>query len=296
MHPLPPGGRQRARAPPAAVLAAERGGRAGSVSSLPRSRCSAGARPQRDSPLRTASPTGGAGRRQSRRRGGSREPRRRGRGSLGGGTAPGDGAEPRRPRWLAGGAGPARRQGSAEGGEQRTDAPPTRFYFPFRRHLPRRAARAGERRDIYLFIFVKGGEDLRGEDAPAGGEEGTEAAPSREEAAAGRRSPRGGEAGAELCLTSPRLARRAAPPPLPPRRPWPPEAPAAARPHDGLNRHLHPVHRRVPALRGAREVSTEPAGRAPPLGTGELGREEGSGDTEGSVPGGSHGRGPLHRC
>lgn len=71
-----------------------------------------------------------------------------------------------------------------------------------------------------------------------------------------RRSRRG----ASPHLASPRSP--AAPPPSPPRPPRPPEPPAAARPHDGLDP-LHTLHRRVPALRGAREVRTERGAKPP---------------------------------
>lgn len=139
-------------------------------------------------------------------------------------------------------------------------------------------------RKAYLFVcFTQGRgqetEDLRGEDAPAGGEEGAEAAPSREEAVAKRRRRRRSRRGVSTLLR--------APSPSQPRRPWPPELPAAARPHDGLNHHLHPVHRRVPALRGAREVRTELVGCAPAwggrFGAGQPALPERGGGGEGSV-------------
>lgn len=221
---------------PAAARASRRRLRCGAV---PRGRCG--------SPRAAASPTGGEAAAESRDGASAAG----GLGSLGGGTAPGDGAE-------RGAAAPL----FAGRGERRAEAPRRRrlcraprpgFAFPFG------AASPSQRFYLFIYLFsqrvgTRGGE---GRAAPRGRAAWRGGGSPVTRGGGGEEKP--ARSLASLRLASFRLAHRAAP--LPPRLPWPPEVPAAARPHDGLNRHLHQVHRRVPALRGAREVSTQLAGR-----------------------------------
>lgn len=193
-------------------------------------------------PRLAASPTGGEAAAESRDGAAAAG----GLGSLGGGTAPGDGAERGAAAPLPAGRG--ERRAEAPRHRRLCRAPPPRFCFPFR-------CRLSVATFLFIYLFSQRVGTRGGESRAAG----TSRLAGRRRQPRHERRRRGGEAGAEPRLASARLAHRTAP--LPPRLPWPPEAPAAARPHDGLNRHLHQVHRRVPALRGAREVSTQPAGR-----------------------------------
>lgn len=255
---------------PAAARASRRRLRCGAV---PRGRCG--------SPRAAASPTGGEAAAESRDGASAAG----GLGSLGGGTAPGDGAE-------RGAAAPL----FAGRGERRAEAPRRRrlcraprpgFAFPFG------AASPSQRFYLFIYLFsqrvgTRGGE---GRAAPRGRAAWRGGGSPVTRGGGGEEKP--ARSLASLRLASFRLAHRAAP--LPPRLPWPPEVPAAARPHDGLNRHLHQVHRRVPALRGAREVSTQLAGRgAAASGPGPWG--EGRTESRGGGWARTRGQGCAGRC